>query len=118
MLIHKKTMGVLSTFWSGKYRTVNGEKVPIMVEYTFQNTDLNPDDWWFVSARSPIGKRVTKLYPCCDPVTDEAGELIAVKGWKKEKENPAPEVKKSRQRRRKSGIFESLLQKGEGGINT
>ena len=81
MLIHKRTMGVLDTYWTGKTRLdpSTGAQVPVEQEYTGRTApELSPADWWEVPRNSKLGKKLRMYYPWVTPVTDEAGELVDV----------------------------------------
>ena len=81
MLIHKQTMGVLQTYWTGAHRVVPGSAVPepVMKEYTFRAApELSPEEWWEVPMSSKLGKKIRMYYPWITPVVDEAGELTDV----------------------------------------
>lgn len=81
MLIHKGTMGVLDTFWTGSYRLdpSTGLQIPVEQEYTYKNApELNPAEWWEVPRNSKLGKKLRMYYPWVTPVVDEAGELTDV----------------------------------------
>ena len=81
MLIHKQTMGVLDTFWTGENHLdpKSGLQVPVEREYTFRTApDLSPEEWWEVSRGSKLGKKLRMYYPWVTPVVDEAGELTDV----------------------------------------
>lgn len=81
MLIHKQTMGVLDTFWTGENHldTKSGLQVPVEREYTFRTApELSPEEWWEVSRGSKLGKKLRMYYPWVTPVVDEAGELTDV----------------------------------------
>ena len=123
MLIHKQTMGVLDQYWSGLYVSVGQERVPQMIEYTLANTGLSPADWWEIPRLSRLGRWVRMVYPYCDPITDDRGELIDVTMWPAWRqvglaEPPAEAVvdelqptpaKKRRRQRRSCGLFADLL---------
>ena len=81
MLIHKQTMGVLDTFWTGENHLdpKSGLQVPVEREYTFRTApELSPEEWWEVSRGSKLGKKLRMYYPWVTPVVDEAGELTDV----------------------------------------
>ena len=81
MLIHKQTMGVLDTFWTGENHldTKSGLQVPVEREYTFRTApELSPEEWWEVSRGSKLGKKLRMYYPWVDPVVDEDGGLTDV----------------------------------------
>lgn len=121
MLIHKGTMGVLDSFWTGEFIQVGVERVPIMAEYTLANTELDPKDWWEIPRTSRLGRFIRLSYPWCDPVVDEAGDLIWVEPWPAWRRDGLPEppdvpqetettqLKRRRRPRRRRGIFEDLL---------
>jgi hypothetical protein len=112
MLVHKATMGVLDRFWTGRYAIGrDGTPEPVMEEYSLKNSGLAGDEWWFVARGSALGRRVRSVYPCCTPVTDEAGKLIAVIAWPRrmKAEKEAPAQTKRRRPYRKRGILEDLL---------
>ncbi len=121
MLVHKRTMGVLDQYWTGENRTEpDGNVYPVMAEYTLAGTGLDAADWWEVPASSPLGRSLRIYYPYCSPVTDEAGELIAVRPWppwQRYGEAPPEELcpdrtpPKKRRQNRKSGLFAALLNK-------
>ena len=116
MLIHKATLGVLDYYWAGRYaKGPDGQQVPLMVEYTLEGAGLGADEWWYVPSRSPLAARIRWSYPWMDIVLGEDGELLDVHPWprwKREGEEPPeaqPKPKKSRQHRRRGGLFASLL---------
>ena len=122
MLIHKATLGVLDYYWSGRYaKSLDGQQLPLMVEYTLDGSGLSPDEWWYVPSRSPLAARIRWSYPWMDPVLGEDGELLDVLPWPRwmrsgeppPEEQPRPEKKKSRQRRRRGGMFAALLGDGK-----
>ena len=81
MLIHKQTMGVLDTFWTGEnyLDTKSGLQVPVEREYTFRTApELSPEEWWEVSRSSKLGRKLRMYYPWVNPVVDESGELTDV----------------------------------------
>ena len=81
MLIHKETMGVLDTFWTGETRLdpKSGLQVPVEREYTFRTApELSPAEWWEVPRSSKLGRKLRMYYPWVDPIMDEAGELTDV----------------------------------------
>lgn len=78
MLVHKRTMGVLDTFWTGETRLDprSGLQTPVEREYTFRTApELSPEEWWEVPRGSKLGKKLRMYYPWVTPVVDEAGEL-------------------------------------------
>lgn len=113
MLVHKKTMGVLNEFWTGKTKKQKDGKIfPVMEEYTFENTCLPENEWWYIPSKSSLGRRLIILYPYCKPIIDENGILINIE---KEDETTTensnvdtPENKKSRQRRRNKSFFDIM----------
>lgn len=81
MLVHKRTMGVLDTFWTGAYRLDPrmGTLVPVEQEYVRQSVPgLDAEDWWEVPRRSKLGRKLRLYYPWVEPVVDETGELVDV----------------------------------------
>lgn len=81
MLIHKRTMGVLDTYWTGETRLdpKSGLQVPVEREYTLYTLpELSPADWWEVPRNSKLGKKLRMYYPWVTPVVDESGELTDV----------------------------------------
>lgn len=81
MLIHKQTMGVLDTYWTGSYRleVSTGMQVPVEREYTYKSApELSAAEWWEVPRNSKLGKKLRMYYPWITPVVDEAGELVDV----------------------------------------
>lgn len=116
MLVHKTTMGVLSWYWTGRYKKApDGTTTPIMVEYTFDShPELLPDEWWEVPARSRLGRALIAAYPYCEPVVDGMGDLIDIartdpaersaQGGRKEEQIP-----RQRKQRRRKGMFSHLL---------
>ena len=107
MLIHKQTMGVLDTFWTGENHldTKSGLQVPVEREYTFRTApELSPEEWWEVSRGSKLGKNLRLYYACVTPVVDEAGELTDVE---------LPETAQSQeQAARKSALKEEAARRG------
>lgn len=121
MLIHKATLGVLDYYWTGRYaKGPDGQQLPLMAEYTLEGTGLGADEWWYVPSRSPLASRIRWSYPWMDPVIGEEGELLDIHPWprwKREGETPPEEQlkpQKSRQHRRRGGMFVALL--GDGKI--
>ena len=81
MLIHKETMGVLDTYWTGTYRleVSTGLQTPVEQEYSFCTApELSPAEWWEVPRNSKLGRKLRMYYPWVDPVVDETGELMDV----------------------------------------
>ena len=81
MLIHKSTMGVLDTFWTGETRLdpKSGLQVPVEREYTFRSApELSLAEWWEVPRSSKLGRKLRLYYPWVTPIVDEAGELTDV----------------------------------------
>ena len=81
MLIHKRTMGVLDTFWTGEtcLDPKSGLQVPVEREYTFRSApELSLAEWWEVPRSSKLGRKLRMYYPWVDPIMDEAGELTDV----------------------------------------
>ena len=79
MLIHKQTMGVLDTFWTGENHldTKSGLQVPVEREYTFRTApELSPEEWWEVSRGSKLGKKLRMYYPWVTPVVDEDSRAL------------------------------------------
>lgn len=107
MLIHKRTMGVLDTYWTGAYRLdpALGVQVPVEQEYTFRTApELSPEEWWEVSRGSKLGKKLRMYYPWITPVVDEAGEL---------KDVELPETAQSQERAaRKASLKEEAARRG------
>ena len=107
MLIHKATMGVLQTYWTGAHRTVPGSAVPepVMKEYTFQTApELSPEEWWEVPMTSKLGRKIRVYYPWVNPVVNEAGELTDV-----EIQQAAPD---GEQEARKSALAQEARRRG------
>lgn len=70
MLVHKKTMGVLTVCWDP-----DGEK---MIKASLDKLpDLNPDEWFEIDQNSPLGFMIYSHYPYLIPVV-ENGELVDV----------------------------------------
>lgn len=107
MLIHKETMGVLDTFWTGKTRLdpKSGHQVPVEQEYTFRTAPkLSPEEWWEVPRLSKLGKKLRMYYPWITPVVNAAGELTDVE---------LPETAQSQeQAARKSALKEEAARRG------
>ena len=46
MLVHKQTLGVLEAApWDGTYRTVLGERVPVLRSASLERLGLDPEEW-------------------------------------------------------------------------
>ena len=96
MLIHKRTMGVLDTCWTGETHLdpKSGLQMPVEREYTFRTApELSPEEWWEVSRGSKLGKKLRMYYPWITPVVDEAGMLADVE---LQRETPAGELEAGR----------------------
>lgn len=86
MLIHKATMGVLDQIWTGEYRrSPSGGREPLERQASMDDVD-DPEHWWEIPGNGPLAKRLRTLYPCCDPVVGEAGELLDVRPWAQSQE--------------------------------
>lgn len=120
MLIHKETMGVLDQYWSGTYVAVGQDRTPKMVEYTLHMDGFAADQWWEVPRMSSLGRRLRAVYPWCDPVVDDTGQLVDIVVWPDWRraglpEPPAPmaepatQAPKRRRQRRPRGLFANLL---------
>ena len=107
VLIHKSTMGVLDTYWTGAYRLdpKSGVQVPVEQEYTLQTIpEFSPEEWWEVPRGSKLGKKLRMYYPWVTPVVDEAGELTDVE---------LPETAQSKeQAARKTALKEEAARRG------
>ena len=107
VLIHKSTMGVLDTYWTGAYRLdpKSGVQVPVEQEYTLQTIpELSPEEWWEVPRNSKLWKKLRMYYPWVTPVVDEAGELTDVE---------LPETAQSKeQAARKAALKEEAARRG------
>ena len=107
MLIHKQTMGVLDTFWTGENHLDPKSRLqlPVEREYTFRTApELSPEEWWEVPRSSKLGKKLRMYYPWVTPVVDEAGELTDVE---------LPETARSQeQAARKSALKEEAARRG------
>lgn len=107
MLVHKRTMGVLDLYWTGRYRTApDGIREPVMREYVLAGSGLDPDEWWEVPRRTPLGKQLRRLYPFCTAIVGADGELLGVSVPQKPRPVPPPG---RRQRRRRGGLLEHIL---------
>ena len=80
MLIHKRTMGVLTWMWTGGHRRMaDGTTGLVMREYRF--SDLPREDWenwWELPTNSPLGRKIRQYYPWLEPVLGPDGELLDV----------------------------------------
>ena len=107
VLIHKSTMGVLDTYWTGAYRLdpKSGVQVSVEQEYTLQTIpEFSPEEWWEVPRGSKLGKKLRMYYPWVTPVVDEAGELTDVE---------LPETAQSKeQAARKTALKEEAARRG------
>ena len=107
VLIHKSTMGVLDTYWTGAYRLdpKSGVQVPVEQEYTLQTIpEFSPEEWWEVPRGSKLGKKLRMYYPWVTPVVDESGELTDVE---------LPETAHSQERAaRKTALKEEAARRG------
>lgn len=118
MLVHKRTMGALVWFWTGRYATdCKGVRYPVMKEYSFAtNPELSREEWWEITENSTLGRAVEAAYPYCEPVVGEDGELLSVilrrgqrrDGRENEKDGQGQGKRRRRQRRR-AGLFEAML---------
>ena len=120
MLVHKKTMGVLDCFWSGTYsRCIGNARIPQMLEHTFDNTPgVDPSEWWCISSKSDLGRRLLRAYPCCDPIVDDDGSLVGITPWPEwlvsgvstpDYEALPQKEQKRRHVRRRKGVLEALI---------
>lgn len=109
MLVHKRTMGVLDRYWTGRYTTWQGESVPLMAEYTMEGGGFPREEWWEVPRDSPLGRRVRILYPFCTPVVDENGGLVGVMPEKTGGMSIETPPAKGRRRPRRRGLMEDLF---------
>lgn len=83
MLIHKRTLGVLSHVW-------NKDGTALVSAY-FSSTKhygLNPDEWWELRNKSSLALSILIYYPNFIPLTDDAGNLIGISLPKKSKQDP------------------------------
>lgn len=104
MLLHKQTLGVLDTVWTGRYATEGTERKPVLTKATINLCQLDPHDWWEVPAH--LATRAKRSYPWMDVVVSETGELLDLIPWPPWRiygEQPQePEAgKKTRRRRRR-----------------
>ena len=80
MLIHKRTMGILTWMWTGGHRRMaDGTTGLVMREYRF--SDLPREDWenwWEIPTNSPLGRKIRQYYPWLEPVLGADGELLDV----------------------------------------
>lgn len=65
LLVHKESRGVLE---------LPGIPAEIAAEL---------DDWWEVHSSSSLARKIRRLYPCFDPLTNKAGALLDVVPWGK-----------------------------------
>lgn len=77
MLVHKRTLGVIETVWTGKYVLVQGVSYPVDQQVRISDVD-DPDEWWELPKDSKLAAKIRKLYPWMIPEIDEQGNLIGV----------------------------------------
>lgn len=81
MLVHKRTLGVLETApWDGSFRTVNGERVPVLRRAALDRLGLDPAEWYEVPDGSTLARVIRLCWPWFDPVVLE-GKLVGVERW-------------------------------------
>lgn len=103
-------MGVLCAGWTGESQVEFGVRVPVMREYQMADV-ADPEGWWEVPRKSALGRKLLASYPFCTAVVDQSGALCDVTLCRDPDLKPAePFVQKSRQRRRRKGVLEGLLQ--------
>lgn len=108
MLVHKRTMGVLTYRWTGQYRKdISGVKTPVFAPWTLADVP-DPGEWWEVPGRSVLGRRLRACYPFADPVIGDGGALVDIVPWSKARiygepppAPPPPKTDRRRPRRRK-----------------
>ena len=90
MLLHKRTNGLLVSFWN--------EEGSALVDASFHNLAylrLNEDEWCYVSSRSAVGKMLILHYPYVD-VTYKNGKVFSVKSTRAK--NKSTRAKKKTQK--------------------
>ncbi len=79
MLVHKETMGVIDSIWTGKYERVKGESIPRPVYVQLTLADVSdPENWWEIPSHGPLYKNILRNYPWITPKTNEKQELVGV----------------------------------------
>lgn len=113
MLVHKQSMGILTEYWTGKFyksTKTSNTQIPVLEKYTPEDIlNFDPSEWWDVSAKTTIGRKILRYYPFCDPVISDDGELLDVIPWPSWKiygepepeEIPVMDKPKPKQRRRR-----------------
>lgn len=81
MLVHKRTLGVIETIWTGEYATNHGTSYPVDSQIHIADVD-DPDEWWELPKDSKLAAKIRKLYPWMTPEIDEQGNLIGVQSDK------------------------------------
>lgn len=101
MLVHKRSGGVLHTVACPRGREwVERRRLTLS-----QFPELDPEEWWEVPDRSPLGRKLLRWYPYFTPVLSERGELTDIIPWEeKEEENHADQNNHHPNRRRRRGI--------------
>ena len=113
MLVHKQTLGVLETApWDGSFRTVNGERTPVLRRAALDRLELDPAEWWEVPDGSALARAIRLCWPWFDPVVAE-GELVGAERWppwrvygepEPPRDETAPPVQKRRRVGRRAGL--------------
>lgn len=76
-------MGVLDSFWTGRYELrKDGSLRPIERNFTLSDVD-NPEEWWELSSKSKLAKRIKMLYPFIEPIVDDNGQLVDIRSEEK-----------------------------------
>ena len=105
MLLHKATMGVLDTIWTGRYAAARTGRYPVLLKASLDLCGLDPGDWWEVPSHLVV--RARRSYPWMDPVVSETGELLDLIPWpewriygeRPPEPDPAPKTGRRRRRR-------------------
>lgn len=101
MLIHKKTLGVLTTV-AACYGSVVGEITATVDNLRRLGIRIDACDWWFVPNGSPLARRISLCYPDFTPVLDEAGELrdiVDLRAWRLKARRRQREAEETARRR-------------------
>lgn len=77
MLIHKKSLGVLTTVMAPDADALM--EIAATIDNFFKlGLEIDPNEWWFVPNSTPLARRISLSYPDFVPVTNDAGELVDI----------------------------------------
>ena len=93
-------MGVLDRIWTGRHsRGPDGVLTPADRPAVLSDVD-DPEEWWEISSRGALARKVRRYYPLLRPVMDKEGGLVEVvplcPGEDQEAAERAREVKAAR----------------------